>query len=152
MVGELCLLDSNVLIRWVQPRSPEYPVIHASIETLARRNVVLCYISQNLGEFWNTCTRPTARNGFGLSPEDADLRARFIETRIRLLPDSESVHQEWRRLLVTHGISGAQVHDARLAAAMYIHGVNRILTYNTEDFRRFTEIEALHPADVVNIA
>jgi len=149
MAGELCLLDSNVLIRWVQPRSPEYPAVHASIETLARRNVVLCYTSQNLGEFWNTCTRPAARNGFGMSPEDADVKAKFIETRVRLLPDSETIHNEWRRLLVAHGISGVQVHDARLAAAMYIHGVKRILTYNTKDFRRFTGIEALDPAALV---
>lgn len=152
MASELCLLDSNILLRWVQPDSPEYATVHACIETLAHRSITLCYTSQNLGEFWNACTRPISRNGFGLSPEDADLRAKYIETRVRLLPDSEAVHREWRRLLVTHGISGAQVHDARLVAAMFVHSVNRILTYNTKDFRRFTGIEALNPAEVTSTA
>jgi len=27
-----------------------------------------------------------------------------------LLPDSLAVHEEWRTLLVTHGVSGVQVH------------------------------------------
>jgi hypothetical protein len=31
---------------------------------------------------------------------------------------------------------------------MHIHGVKRILTLNTKDFARFTDIEAIHPADL----
>ena len=109
---------------------------------------VLCYTSQNVAEFWNALTRPVARNGYGLSPEAADRRARRFESRLRLLPDSLAVHKEWRGLLVKHGVSGVQVHDARLVAAMRVHGVNRILTFNTRDFARYTEIEAVHPEKV----
>ena len=32
MAGELVLVDSNVLIRWLQPRDPVFPVIEKSIE------------------------------------------------------------------------------------------------------------------------
>jgi predicted nucleic acid-binding protein len=56
-----------------------------------------------------------------------------------------AVHQEWRRLLVTYSISGVQVHDARLVAAMLLHRVKRILTFNEKDFARYSEIEALNP-------
>jgi predicted nucleic acid-binding protein len=38
-------------------------------------------------------------------------------------------------------------HDARLFAAMNVHGVGRILTFNTDDFTRFG-IEVLHPSSV----
>lgn len=65
-----------------------------------------------------------------------------------MLPDSLAVHEEWRKLLVTHSISGVQVHDARLVAAMRVHGVKRILTFNHKDFARFTDIEAGHPRNV----
>lgn len=68
----LCLVDSNILIRWVQPSDPDYSTVEAALGALARRNAVLCYTSQNLAEFWNACTRPLARNGYGLSPEEAD--------------------------------------------------------------------------------
>jgi hypothetical protein len=53
-----------------------------------------------------------------------------------LLPDSLAVHAAWRKLFVTHGVSGVQVHDARLAAAMRVHGVKRTLTFNDRDFAR----------------
>jgi predicted nucleic acid-binding protein len=145
----LCLVDSNILIRWVQPSDPDYPVVGAALDTLAQQDMTLCYTSQNLAEFWNACTRPTIRNGYGLSPAETDRRAQFFEARLRLLPDSLLVHEEWRRLLVAYRVSGVQVHDTRLAAAMYVHGVKQILTFNTRDFTRFTGIEALLPKDVL---
>jgi predicted nucleic acid-binding protein len=74
--------------------------------------------------------------------------AKFFEEKLRLLPDSLAVHEEWQRLLVTHGVSGVQVHDARLVAAMRVHGVKRILTFNDKDFARYKEIEALHHRSV----
>ncbi len=49
------------------------------------------------------------------------------------LQDNRAVYREWRRLVVEHRISGVQVHDARLAAAMYAHGLTHILTANTGD-------------------
>jgi predicted nucleic acid-binding protein len=144
-----CLVDTNVLLRWVQPQSLDFLTVSSALERLTRRNVALCYTSQNLGEFWNACTRPLDRNGFGLTPAETDDRAKWIESRIRLLPDSSHVHQEWRRLLVSHQVSGAQVHDARLVAAMHVYGIQAILTFNGKDFVRFTTIQVTNPRDVL---
>jgi predicted nucleic acid-binding protein len=145
MAGTPCLVDSNVLLRWVKPDHNDYRLVVEAIDAMLRRDAVLCYTSQNVGKFWNTCTRPLDRNGYGLSPQEADHRARFFEERLRLLPDGLAVHEEWRRLLVAHGVSGVQVHDARLAAAMRVNGVRRILTFNAADFSRYPDIEAIHP-------
>jgi predicted nucleic acid-binding protein len=49
---------------------------------------------------------------------------------------------------VRHDVKGVQVHDARLVAAMRIHGIDRILTYNPSDFRRYEGIAAIQPSDV----
>lgn len=149
MAAELVLVDSNILIRWLQPRDPVFAIVEASITQLAKSGAVLCYTSQNLGEFWNVLTRPVSRNGYGLSPVEADRQARQVEMRFRLLADGPSVHEEWRRLLVVYGVSGVQVHDARLAAAMRVHGVRRILTLNKSDFARFDGIEAVQPGDLL---
>jgi predicted nucleic acid-binding protein len=138
------LVDSNVLLRWVKPDDRDYPAILSVTDAILRREGVLCYTSQNLAEFWNARTRPIDRNGYGLSPQETDRRARLFEEKLRLLPDSLLVHEEWRKLLVTHSVSGAQVYDARLAAAMRVHGVKRILTFNDKDFIRYTDIEAVH--------
>jgi predicted nucleic acid-binding protein len=139
------LLDSNILLRWVKPDHSDYSAIVSAIDAILRQDGVLCYTSQNVAEFWNTCTRPLDRNGYGLSPQETDRKARFFEERLRFLPDGPLVHEEWRKLLVTHNILGVQVHDARLVAAMRVHGVKRILTFNTKDFARFTDIEAVRP-------
>jgi predicted nucleic acid-binding protein len=90
-------------------------------------------------------TRPLVRNGFGLSFEDAEREVRAIETGMILLPDSEAVYREWRRIVVQYRVMGVQVHDARLAAAMYVHRVGHILTLNVSDFTRFSGLVAVHP-------
>ncbi len=142
------LVDSNVLLRWVKPDHNDYPSIVSATEAILRRDGILCYTSQNVAEFWNACTRPADRNGYGLSAQEADRRARIFEAKLRFLPDTLAVHQEWRKLLVTHSVSGVQVYDARLVAAMQVHGVKRILTFNHKDFARYTSIEAVHPRAV----
>jgi len=90
-------------------------------------------------------TRPVARNGFGLSVPEAEREVRLIEAGMTLLPDGEAVYREWWRIIVQHGVLGVQVHDARLAASMYVHGVSHILTLNVVDFSRFSGLTAIHP-------
>jgi predicted nucleic acid-binding protein len=85
------------------------------------------------------------RNGLGLSIAETDRRTRSIESVMALLPDGESVHREWRRLVVTYEVRGVQVHDARLAAAMPVHGVTRVLTMDESDFMRFAGVTRVHP-------
>ncbi|MGA3210787.1 MAG: type II toxin-antitoxin system VapC family toxin [Terriglobales bacterium] len=145
MAGSLYLLDTNILLRWVQPRDSDYGTVAAALDVLARDGAILCYTSQNLGEFWNACTRPLERNGFGLSPHDAGRKARLFETRLRLLQENPSVHDEWRQILLTYNVSGNQVHDARLVAVMRVHDVGRILTFNEKDFVRYSSIQAVNP-------
>ena len=149
MAGDRYLVDTNVLLRWVRREAPEYILVGAAIRELARFGDVPCYTSQNFGEFWNVLTRPADRNGYGLSPTQANRRAIDVELSLQLIPDTVAVHAVWRRLLVEFSVSGTQVHDAHLVAAMHVHGVRRILTFNTRDFVRFSSIEAVHPAQVV---
>ena len=142
------LVDSNVLLRWVKSNHLDYPLIVSATDAILRHDGVLCYTSQNVGEFWNACTRPVDRNGYGLSPQQTDRLAKTFEEKLRLFPDSLSVHEEWRRILVTHSVSGVQVHDARLVAAMRVHGIKCILTFNDKDFARYTDVAAVHPRAV----
>jgi hypothetical protein len=57
-------------------------------------------------------------------------------------------------LVVDHGVSGKQLydtrfHDARLVAAMIVHGITPLLTLDAGDFSRFPEITAVHPRVLV---
>jgi predicted nucleic acid-binding protein len=149
MAGTLYLADTNILIRLVKRDHPEYPLVRGAVEALRQEGVKLGYTMKNMAEFWNASTRPIERNGFGLTVEEAEANAREIERAFVFLADSEAVYREWRSLVVRHRVSGAQVHDARLAAAMLVHGIDRILTFNGADFTRFQDIVAIHPSGAV---
>jgi predicted nucleic acid-binding protein len=108
----------------------------------------VCLATQNLIEFWNVCTRPLERNGLGMTVEMTDAELTRLEGIFTVLPDSSAIYGQWRRLVRLHGVMGVKVHDARLVAAMLVHGITHILTFNTDDFRRFSEITAVHPSEI----
>jgi len=145
MAGLTHLLDTNILLRLVKSNDPEFPLVRRAVHTLKARGDRLCYVPQNIVEFWNVCTRPLGRNGYGLSPREAHERAQGIERAFNLLTDNDLIHAEWRRLVLAHAVSGAQVHDARLVAAMHVHGVTHLLTLNVRDFTRYPAITIVHP-------
>lgn len=72
-----------------------------------------------------------------------------VEQAYARLPDhSDELYAEWRSLVARFQVSGKQVHDARLVAAMRVHGIRRILTFNVADFARYSDlITAVHPAE-----
>lgn len=105
-------------------------MVATALARLIQQEITLHYTMQNIAELWNVMTRPIARNGFGLTVSDAEREVRAFEAGMILMPDSDAVYQRWRQIIVRHGISGVQVHDARLAASMYVHGVSHILTLN----------------------
>jgi predicted nucleic acid-binding protein len=142
------LIDTNVLLRLSRQDDPQHQIIATTIEALDRQGADLCFATQNIAEFWNVVTRPTDRNGYGLTIVEANQRVEFIERTMTLLPDNEQVYSIWRRLVVANNVRGVQVHDARLAAMMQAHGVTRILTLNEPDFLRYSGIQAIHPHQV----
>jgi predicted nucleic acid-binding protein len=93
-------------------------------------------------------TRPPVRNGLGLTVADAEREVRAIEAGMSFLPDSAAIYREWRRIVLQHSVLGVQVHDARLAAAMYVHRVSHILTLNVTDFGRFSGLTPVHPGNL----
>ena len=131
------LADTNVLLRFADRTHPIHATIRAAVRKLRTSGHSVRATPQNFVEFWNVATRPIERNGLGLVPATADRLLRLVERLFSLLPDSPAVYTEWRRLVVSFGVSGVQVHDARIAAAMIVHGVTHILTFNTTDFVRY---------------
>lgn len=64
---------------------------------------------------------------------------------VRLNDEKDGVYLEWKRLVALYNVSGKNVHDARLVAAMKVHGLTHVLTFNTDDFKRFEDISAITP-------
>jgi len=146
------LQDTNILLRGAQPLHPQHQVTLDAQEELRRRGDILCVVTQNFVEFRSVATRPLAVNGLGMSQQQVDAEIARLERLFPLFLEMPHIFAEWKRLTYQFGAQGKQNHDARIVAAMLTHGIPRILTFNREDFARYTEIEVLTPADVLSIS
>ena len=85
----------------------------------------------------------------GLSIKQTDAEVTQIENLLTVIPDIPAVYTQWRRLVVQHSVSGIQVHDARIVAAMKAHAIRYIITFNRADFRRYKDIDVLTPSEII---
>jgi len=74
---------------------------------------------------------------------------RSIEKSLTLLPDIPAIYSAWKQIVAVHKVQGVKVYDARLAAIMSVYTVESVLTFNSVDFERFTNIRAIHPSSVL---
>ena len=136
------LLDTNILLRLTQPHHPGSRVAAQALRSLRANGEVLHITQQNLVEFWAVATRPIAVNGLGLSADEAATELEALKQFFYLLPEVP-IHDAWERLVRSYSVSGKSSHDARLVAAMLVHGIESILTFNAQDFLRYDEIRVL---------
>jgi predicted nucleic acid-binding protein len=118
------LVDRSVLMRLANGADPSHSIAAGAMLELHRRKESLHLAPQNLVEFRNAATRPTAVNGLGLSSSEAEAKANGFEARLLLLPETPAIHQTWKSIVSTLGILGKQVHDARLVAVCHVNAVS----------------------------
>src|SRR5437868_6761762 len=92
--------------------------------------------------------------GLGLSRLNAKRKVEMAETFFRLVLDTPTIYREWLRLVETYVVSGVNAHDARIVAAMKIHSISHLVTFNVEDFKRYHQMEigVVTPADLLRSA
>ena len=61
------------------------------------------------------------------------------------LPETPAIYPAWESLVLEYHVTGKPSHDARLVAAMQVHGLSAILTFDRTGFSRYTGIEVVHP-------
>jgi predicted nucleic acid-binding protein len=144
------LADTNILLRVMNRSDPLHIAARSALWKLRASRHKAQTTPQNCTEFWNVATRPVSGNGLGMTLGRTNRWLRVVERIIPMLPDSQAVYPQWRRLVVTYGVSGSKVHDARLVAFMLVYQVTHILTLNTADFLRYSPegIVAIDPRTV----
>ena len=134
----------SLLLRLTQPVEPVAFRSYESSDALAVKD--LNVVAQNLIEFWAVATRPeVSANGLGMTIDVAIRELAVLKRLFPMLPESPSVYERWERLVATYRVSGKNTHDARLVAAMEVHGISKILTINVQDFNRYKDLEVMHP-------
>jgi predicted nucleic acid-binding protein len=142
------LADSNILSRLAQPQNPHHAIARRAIITLRQQGTEICLVPQNLIEFWAVATRPMTSNGLGLTIDETEYEVRKFKRLFTVYDDIPNIFAQWENLVLKHNVSGKNVHDTRLVAAMLTHNITHLLTFNVKDFKRFTEITTVDPQSV----
>ena len=130
------LLDANILVRLANAADALHTEATRAVMELYRRGEVLHLTPQVLIESRNAATRPAALNGLGLSAVDAEAQAAGFEAKFPLLAYTPDIFPAWKALVGGLGVTGKQVHDARLASVCHAHNVTHLLTFNVSHFTR----------------
>ncbi|HMO85996.1 MAG TPA: type II toxin-antitoxin system VapC family toxin [Lacipirellulaceae bacterium] len=141
------LIDTCVLIPLFNPDAQLHHESRIAVRRLRATQEELVVTAQNFAEFWNVSTRLIQHNGRGLAMPQVARMVDMIRRFSRLQLESETSLNIWLKLVQQLHVTGTSVHDARLVAIMLEGGIDRILTYNEGDFRRYEVlgIQALSP-------
>ena len=143
------IADSNIFVRLANKNDVFNSVAEKAVKTLGLNGDRIFILPQNLHEFYVVATRPaSARGGLGLTPAQAKIEMNRLREIFNFLPDTAEVFTVWTRIVDAYGVSGVAAHDARIVAAMQVHGISNLLTFNTADFVRYSNIVVLHPSAV----
>jgi predicted nucleic acid-binding protein len=139
------LIDTNILLRAAQPSHPMHASAVRALSILMEREERLVVAIQNIAECWNVFTRPVAQNGLGFTIEAAQAEVDRLEGFFEIVSETPETYRTWKSLVIAAQVKGAQVHDARLVSVMQVYAIPQLLTFNVDDFARFSGIEAIHP-------
>jgi predicted nucleic acid-binding protein len=143
-------LDTNILTRLAQPSHQLHGTALNAVRRLEGRGDTCCIVPQNLYEFWAVATRPIAVNGLALTVAEAASEVAYIRKSFLLHRDPPQLLDEWQQLVIANSCLGKPSHDARIVAAMNVHAIKQILTFNGSDFTRFSGIIILDPEVVTS--
>lgn len=132
----MVFVDTNVLIYLTIQGAPEQAAARSRLTELREARERLWISRQVVREFLAVLTRPSTF-GAPASVEALENRVSGFQRAFRIADEDAAVTASLLALLREVPCGGKQVHDANLVATMLVHGIDRLLTHNTEDFRRF---------------
>ena len=100
--------------------------------------------SQILCEFYSIVTN-ARRVPKPRSPADALSAISGLLSFLQVLPIPVHAVEGWIALLRRRPVTGGDIFDLQIVASMKANGVQRIYTYNAEDFEMFPELAVLIP-------
>jgi hypothetical protein len=134
------VLDANVLAYAVDVDAPRHAASRALLEAASDPSVTIYVTSQILCELYSVITNPR-RVVLVSSPTEAlsIISAMLALPGLQVLPAPARAVAGWMQLLQRHPVTGANVFDLRIVATMQANGINRIYTFNRDDFNVFPD-------------
>jgi predicted nucleic acid-binding protein len=112
------------------------------LEAARDTSATLYVTSQILCEFYSIVTNPR-RVPKPRSPADALSAISGLLSFLLVLPIPAHTVEGWLGLLRRRPVTGGDIFDLQIVATMKANGVQRIYTFNTDDFEAFPELEVV---------
>jgi predicted nucleic acid-binding protein len=142
-VADRVFLDTNVLLAATDEGRAEHAAALAVLDEWPGAGTTLYTSGQVIREYLSVATRPVERNGLGLARVDALSNALALYARLQSIDESRKVTERLLVLLDEVECTGKQVHDANIVGIMLAHGIDVLVTLNTDDFVRFDHYERI---------
>jgi toxin-antitoxin system PIN domain toxin len=138
-------LDTNILVYAHREDSPFHEAAFRRVAELAEGPAVWAILWPCLHEFLAIVTHPRIYAPPTPLARALDQVDAWLESpTLTLLAESPSHWPTLRAMVADGRVSGAQVHDARVAALCRQHGVRELWSAD-RDFSRFAEITVVNP-------
>jgi len=138
------IIDTNVLVYALDADSTQHTASRALLETAHDGSTILYVTSQILCEFYSIVTS-ARRVSKPRTPADALSAISGLLAFLHVLPIPAHTVEGWIGLLRRHPVIGGEIFDLQIIAAMQANGVQRIYTFNTNDFEAFPELSVVTP-------
>ncbi len=138
------IVDANILVYAFDANAPQHSASRRLIDAGRTGGTTLYVTSQVLCEFYSIVTNPR-RVTNPRSVAEAMAAIVGLLSFLHVLPIPARAVEGWLNLLRRHPVTGGEVFDLQLAAAMLANGITRIYTYNCGDFAGFEELVVSEP-------
>ena len=139
------IVDTNVLVYALDADAAQHAAARALLEAARDDASITLFVNpQILCEFYSIVTNPRrVRNP--RSPAEAIAAICGLLAFLYVLPVPAQAVDGLLDLLRRHPVTGGDVFDLQLVAAMQANGVSTIYTFNTDDFTVFPELSIVTP-------
>ncbi|HTT82216.1 MAG TPA: PIN domain-containing protein [Rhizomicrobium sp.] len=145
MPAEPGIVDTNVLIYALDTAAPQHAAALALLNAARADAATLFVTSQILCEFYSVMTNPRRVARPRTAAEALTVLSDML-TFLHVLPVPASTIDRLLDLLRRRPVTGSDVFDLHIIAAMQANNIGRIYTFNTADFAAFPELAVVTPA------
>jgi uncharacterized protein len=138
-------VDTNILVYAHREDAPFHQIAVQRVTALAEGRTAWAIPWPCIHEFLAIITHPRIYDPPTPLPLALDQVDAWLESpALMLLAESEQHWSELRSLVETGRITGARIHDARIAALCRQHGIRELWSAD-RDFSRFSDLPLVNP-------
>lgn len=144
MPGEFFFVDTNVWVARIIKDHIFHKRAYTKLADLSAKEELFCISGQVMRELIAVCSS-SQHLSRPLTWSELQQQIESLLTQTIFLNETEISTRKLVELGARYSVSGKKIHDANIVAVMLANDINRLLTFNVDDFKRFLEIEVIAP-------